>query len=67
MLKRKTFEPVFKIIFSLLALFVPNFALAICLLIELFYMEMLQSAILSLLVPLYPTTLSSGGVKDLAG
>ena len=67
MLKRMTFEPVIKIIFSLLALFVASLALALCLLIELFYMEMLQSAILSLLVPLYPTTLSSGGVKDLAG
>ena len=67
MLKRRTLEPVLKIIFSLLALFVASLALAICLLIELFYMEMLQRAILSLLVPLYPTTLSRGGVKDLAG
>ena len=67
MLKRITFEPVIKIIFSLLALFVANLELALCLLIELFYMEMLQSAILCLLVPLYPTTLSRGGVKDLAG
>ena len=62
-----TFEPVIKIIFSLLALFVASLALALCLLIELFYMEMLQRAILSLRVPLYPTTLSRRGVKDLAG
>ena len=67
MLKRITFEPVIKIIFSLLALFVANLELALCLLIELFYMEMLQSAILFLLVLLYPSTLSRRGVKDLAG